>query len=193
MLVVTMVGCPSLRDRFAPTAKRENPFDRGNAAARSMDRAKAGNLDPADDVFLRDQRSAVAERERKRTSPPDSELLDASSPKNPMLERSSLTNASGTTNLVPKEANEENYRAVRQRLEAIKAVWSSERQSDGSGFAIRCEVPHPKDPELAQVFETKSPNEIQALAAAAQQAEKWLANVRRKFDPSEAELDPWSP
>jgi hypothetical protein len=182
-------------------------FDRGNAQARSKDRASNDSLDPADDVFLKGGRSELASRGKRKTDPDrprpaglddeDSPLIEASGkeagrPRGKLGVDDDFDALPGKSKGSPIEQTEA-YKKVRGRLEAIKATWSSERLSGGQGYSVRCEVPHPTDPELAQVFEAKSADEMNALQAAVVQAEKWRSNVRRRFDPDEAKLDPFSP
>jgi hypothetical protein len=212
LLIAASVGCWNNRDgvRADWGGSRGGLFDRGNAHARSKDRATNDSLDPADDVFLGSKRSQLADSGGKRKSDP----IRGDSPRNPRAvddDDSVLTEASSKesarsrgkssdddpsdppskpTGRAPIQQTAE-YKKIRGRLEAIKATWSSEKLSGGQGFTVRCEVPHPTDPELAQVFEAKSSDELSALKATVVQAEKWRASVRRRFDPDEAKADPF--
>lgn len=202
LISMSLVGCWNSRDGLR--ADWGKPFSRGNETAKSRDRATSDSLDPADDVFLGERTSAVAangkrksDPDRGRPSPVDDDplLTEASGkeslrPRNAPISDEEPARGSGSGSSLEKTAE---YKKIRSRLEAIKATWSSERLSGGGGYSIRCEVPHPTDPELAQVFEAKSPDEMTALNAAVVQAEKWRSSVRRRFDPEEAKADPFSP
>jgi hypothetical protein len=188
------VGCESLRERFGGAGKA-NAFERANDAARSRDGAKSKTLDPADDVFL-NARSELGAARKRAEKEADSILAEAGSKARDRVsavkgDAATLENAA-STELTNADAKTR-YTEIRRRLDAIKAVWGSEKLPSGDGYLVRCEVPHPKDPELAQVFESRSANELSALAAAVNQAEKWLVGLRHKVDPIEADLDPFAP
>ena len=209
LLIACFAGCWNSKSGVrADWGKGGNLFSRGNATARAKDRAENDSLDPADDVFMRGSKSQVADRGAKRDADPvreprrtpratdddDSVLMEASSKQSRSRSKTvdddplpSPTKSSQSTEQTAE------YKKVRGRLEAIKATWSSEKLTGGQGYTVRCEVPHPTDPELAQVFEAKSTEELSALRAAVSQAEKWRASVKRKFDPEEANLDPFTP
>jgi hypothetical protein len=208
LFVACSTGCWNSRDGLrADWGKGGGSlFDRGNAQAKARDRATNDSLDPADDVFLGRNRTQVADAGGKRTDEPrrapratdddGSVLMEASSkessrPRGRMIEDDDPSPRPAKGGSALEQTAE--YKRIRSRLEAIKASWSSEKLSGGNGFMVRCEVPHPTDPELAQVFEAKSGDELSALRAAVVQAEKWRAGVRRRFDPAEADLDPFAP
>jgi len=205
LITMSLVGCWNSRDGLrADWGKGGGLFERGNATAKAKDRATSDSLDPADDVFMsggskvaaNGKRSGESSRARPKSVEDDDPMLIEASGKESARPRGRLeadddppaTGKSGSS--IEKTAE---YKKIRSRLEAIKATWSSERLSGGNGYSIRCEVPHPTDSELAQVFESKSPDEMTALNAAVVQAEKWRASVRRRFDPDEAKADPFTP
>lgn len=209
LLIGCFAGCWNNRDgvRADWGGSRNGLFDRGNAQARSKDRATNDSLDPADDVFLGSRRSQLADSGGKRRSDPlrgdasrnpratddDSVLIEAASKESMRPGKSSDDDpTSPNAGASPIQQTAE-YKKIRGRLEAIKATWSSEKLPGGQGFSVRCEVPHPTDPELAQVFESKSGDELSALKATVVQAEKWRSSVRRRFDPDEAKADPFEP
>ncbi|HVJ82820.1 MAG TPA: hypothetical protein VNC50_17255, partial [Planctomycetia bacterium] len=80
----------------------------------------------------------------------------------------------------PKGDGAQQYKALRQRLDKLRAQWNVEKKRDTGRYFIRCEVPHPTDAELAQVFEVEDADEIAAMRAVVLQAERWLETVRRK-------------
>jgi hypothetical protein len=212
LLIACFAGCWNNRDgvRADWGGSRGGLFDRGNAQARSKDRATNDSLDPADDVFLGSKRSQLADSGRKRNDDPDRR----GTVRNPKAtdDDSVLIEAASKESMRPRKSSDDDpvdppstksggspiqqtaeYKKIRGRLEAIKATWSSEKLPGGQGFSVRCEVPHPTDPELAQVFESKSGDELSALRATVVQAEKWRSSVRRSFDPDEEKADPFTP
>jgi hypothetical protein len=213
LLIAVSAGCWNNRDGVrADWGKGGGLFARGNAQARSKDRATNDSLDPADDVFLGSKRSQLADAGGKRKSDPDRRSATRN-PKATEDDDSVLIEASskGSSRMRGKSSDDDppdppagksggseiqqtaEYKKIRGRLEAIKATWSSEKLPGGQGFTVRCEIPHPTDPELAQVFEAKGADELSALRATVVQAEKWRTSVRRRFDPEEAKLDPFTP
>jgi hypothetical protein len=211
LLIMCFAGCSNNRDgaRADWGGSRGGLFDRGAAQARSKDRATNDSLDPADDVFLGSKRSQLADSGGKRPSDP---LRGASRTPRATDDDSVLIEAASKESMRPRKSSDDDpadppsaksggspiqqtaeYKRIRSRLEAIKATWSSEKLPGGQGFSVRCEVPHPTDSELAQVFESKSGDELSALRATVVQAEKWRASVRRRFDPDEAKADPFTP
>jgi hypothetical protein len=80
------------------------------------------------------------------------------------------------------------YRKLRQRLEKLKARWSSDNLGDSKEFVVHCEVPDPTDPELWEAFEARHENELKALQAVTLAAEQWLA-AKRKRRPTQPETD----
>jgi hypothetical protein len=211
LIAAFSAGCWNSRDGLrADWGKGGSMFERGNAQARAKDRASNDSLDPADDVFLRGGKSQVADAGKRKSDPDrrtaarnpkasdddDSALIEASS-KESMRKRDRSTDDDPIEPPSKKSGSSieqtAEYKKIRSRLEAIKATWSSEKLPGGQGYSVRCEVPHPTDPELAQVFEAKSADELSALRATVVQAEKWRSGVRRRFDPDEAKLDPFTP
>ena len=210
LIAACSAGCWTNRDGTRADWGKGGLFNRGNAQARAKDRASNSSLDPADDVFIGKNRTQVADAGGKRKSDPLREASDrrtrAADDDDPVLTEASSKqrsrDRSDDVDDLPPRAKKSGgpaleqtaeYKKIRGRLEALKATWSSERVPGGQGFAVRCEVPHPTDPELAQVFEAKSADELSALRAAVGQAEKWRSSVRRRFDPEEAAADPFTP
>jgi hypothetical protein len=208
LIVGCFTGCWNSRDGVRADWGKGGLFSKSNAQARSKDRATNDSLDPADDVFMRGGKSQLADggkrndperksavRNPRATDDDDSVLIEASGKKSSNGRGRSSDDdpidppaRKGSDSSIEQTSE---YKKIRARLEAMKATWSSEKTS--GGFSVRCEVPHPTDPELAQVFEAKSSDELSALRATVVQAEKWRTGVRRRFDPEEAKLDPFSP
>jgi hypothetical protein len=167
-----------------------NPFD-GNP----RDPSKTVSGDPADDPFLKEAKPPLARldaQDKKRSGADGSVLDEASVQEPPDREKKSVAPVK-TSRRDPKqpESDTEKYKALRARLDAMKAKLSVETTEDGS-YDVEAEVPNPKDAELVQVFKSTSKRELEALKAVTIEAEKWYSRFHQKVDDREgARADPF--
>lgn len=181
LLALFLVGCSpkaKLRDDpFLPASRGSrpivpatpppsDPFQAANLRAQERDSAFDVSTSPTTDPFYSRQRveSRPAIPTANASGPAEGRSRD-----DPWAPRTGDARSSAT----------DEYRLVRQRLDGTGAKnIRSERDDETGEYRFHCEIPHPKDPAVSRVFEASHPEELKAMTAVTESAERWAADQR---------------
>lgn len=193
LIAIVSGGCanrPRLRrDPFdVPAGNRDTAFD-GRVGVAERDTARDVSTSPATDPFL----GGVADRGNNANLPradskPQEDLAasdrafpatnDSVPPPVPATQSSEPpTRFAGQSSAPAATSIRDQYESIRRRLDAAGAQSiRSEKDPQSGKFLVYCEVPFPKQPELARAFEASDEDELRAMRAVTQAVEKWVTD-----------------
>ncbi|MFO0946931.1 MAG: hypothetical protein U1D30_13460 [Planctomycetota bacterium] len=155
-------GSRSPRTNVPTAPPPSDPFQSANLRAQERDSAMDVSTSPTTDPFY-----ARDKVERRPAVPASGGTADRAS--------AGVGNASAIADSGGNGATDE-YRQVRQRLDKTGAKnIRSEKDEQSGEYHFHCEIPHPKDPAVSRVFEASHAEELKAMTAVTESAERWAA------------------
>jgi len=153
-------------------------FERANESARRRDVSSDVATAPVGRPRLASVQTDVPYSSTGRnSSDPNDPFLNAGS--GPPAVRMDRTDPNVFSSGEQGQSRFEVYENVRQRLDRAGAHnFQFQRDPATNDTIFSCELPYPDTPSLIRVFEAKSPDELKAMLAVAEQVEKWTAGRR---------------
>jgi hypothetical protein len=170
--------------RYRTGAAIQETFEKANQSARGKDVSSDVSTDPLSDRLqaarqqaegqLHSASDSVSEMARNKLDP----LMDSA---NQQVGRAKDRIEGLTKNLGEGSETFELYERVRKQLEVSGAKnWKFDKDEATGESIFRVELPHRNNPTLFRVFEAKSPDELKAMLAVAEQVDRWVASGATK-------------
>lgn len=198
-MLATLAGCgpkAQLReDPFLPSSRgsrasvpsappQRDVFQEASNAARDRDFSRGVSTSPSTDPFVDpnqrdltaagDASAATNDHRRYPVNDARPQAWDDSA------QESTPKNLPATSQLDPSSTSlAADYQTVRQRLDKIGARNIRSEKDEATGdYLFHCEIARPDDPHLLRVFEASDPDELKAMLAVTESAERFLATPR---------------